>query len=165
METEKIKSKDYFILRWHAYFADYNWDYIILRDKDPWEVYYRQMPGGMPINPFEGDGFEIKKEWGWHPVEMDTAKLKKYMLTRAKPETWKNVTRKFYENHQVGGICDGPTLSITFIKPNGRKKEMGYLLYEFPEEWHPSYQRACRLMRYLQRYGKKGKSKWSGFVG
>jgi len=165
MEKQQFKTKDYFTLSWHAYFADYNWSYIILRDKDPWEVYYRQTPGGAPVYAPEGFGLNINGEWGWQRVEMETEKLKKYIVSRAKPETWKRVSRKFYATHDVGCICDGPTLSIEFIKPNGRKKELGYQLYEFPEEWHPSYQKACRLMRYLQRYGKKGKSGWSGFVG
>ena len=155
MKTEPIKTKDYFTLSWSAYFAEYNWDYIIVRDREPWEVYYRQAPGGGPIRFQEGDGITINKSSGWKPVEMDTVKLKTYMLTRAKPETWKNVSRKFYATHDVAMICDGATLSIAFTKPNGKIREVGYLLGEFPEEWHPSYQKACRLMRYLLRNGKK----------
>ncbi len=157
-------SKDYLSLEWSAYFASYHWDYIILRDKDPWEVYYRKLSFGMPTIPPEAALTHINDTWGWEPVKMDVSKLEKYLKTRAKPETWKNITRRFYETHDVMGICDGPCLSIEFIKPNGRKKEVGYLLHEFPEEWHPSYQKACRLMRYLQRYGKRGKSGWSAFA-
>lgn len=77
--------------------------------------------------------------------------MENYFERYAKPETWKAVSKKFYETHQVHGIMDGASLSVEFTMPSGKVKELHYFMDEFPEAWHPSYQKACRLLRYLKR--------------
>lgn len=141
------------MMGWHAYFADRVYDFMVLRDRNPWELYYREGEMPMPIYgfpPIKGM-VTIGEEEGWLPVETDGRKLQNYFKRYAKPETWKKVSRKFYETHETAMICDGPSLDIRFTNSSGKIKEMGYALNEFPEAWHPSYQKACRLMRYLER--------------
>lgn len=62
-------------------------------------------------------------------------------------------------------ICDGASLSIEFTKPNGKIKELYYEMDTFPEEWHPSYQKARRLMRYLERHEGVPKKEFTCYIG
>lgn len=165
MKTEKIETKDYFLIGWHAYFADKVWDFLILRDQQPWKVYYReaQMPG--PYGRIAVETLEIVDGFGWIPIEMDGEKIENYFKRYAKPESWKKVTEKFNETHDVAFICDGAGMHIEFTKPNGKKKELCYFMNCFPEEWHPSYQKASRLFRYLEKHTSAGRKDYACFVG
>jgi hypothetical protein len=165
METRKIETTDYLMIGWHAYFADKVYDFMVLRDRDPWEVYYRE--GQMPFPDWNFEEMAgtvtIGEERGWMPVDIDGNKLKNYFKRYANPETWQKVNRKFHETHEVAAICDGPSLTVEFTKPNGKVREMGYQMHEFPEEWHPSYQKACRLLRYLERQVPTPKKAYSAY--
>ncbi len=163
METRKIDTTDYFMIGWQAYFADNIWDFMVLRDKDPWELYYRESQGPFMYVFDKANTIQIGDEPGWVQVDIEGNKLKNYFEHYAKPETWKHVSKKFYEIHQIGGICDGASLSIEFKKPNGKVKEMHYFMDEFPEEWHPSYQKASRLLRYLERHTGAAKKQFAFF--
>lgn len=153
------------MIGWHAYFADSIWDFMVLRDRDPWQLYYRESAGPIMDIRHKPGSVQIGEESGWMPVEIDGRKLKNYFERYAKPETWKKVSEKFYETHQVGRICDGASLCIEFIKPNGKVKEMHYFMHEFPEDWHPSYQKACRLLRYLERHRGSAKKQFACYIG
>ena len=137
---------------------------MVLRDRNPWGLYYRE--GSMPLPFFQQvpNTITIGKEHGWIKLDIDPNKLKNYFERYAKPETWKKVNKKFRETHQVAMICDGASLSIEFTKPNGKIKELYYEMDTFPEEWHPSYQKACRLMRYLERHIGAAKKQFACYV-
>jgi hypothetical protein len=165
MKTEKIETKDYFMIGWHAYFADKVWDFMIVKDQSPWRVFYReaQMPG--PYHNFIPNSFEIADTEGWVPIDLEGGKIENYFKRYAKPESWQKVTQKFRDKHDVGFMCDGPGMHIEFIKPNGKKKELYYEMHCFPEEWHPSYQKAMRMLRYLEKHASTGRKQYACFVG
>lgn len=151
METKKITTKDYFLIGWHAYFADTVWDFMVLRDRSPWELYYREGPMPLPFFQEMPGTITIGGNRGWVKLNIDGGKLKNYFERYAKPETWEEVSERFLETHDVAMICDGATLSVEFTRPNGKIKELSYDMDSFPEAWHPSYQKAMRLLRYLKR--------------
>ena len=163
MKATKITTTDYFMIGWRAYFADKVWDFMVLRDRDPWQVFYREAQMPMMYLPETPGLIKIGEEAGWVPVKIDGKKVENYFKRYAKPDTWSKVSTKFYETHKVACICDGPTLSVDFTKSNGTIKHLVYLMHEFPEEWHPSYQKACRLMRYLERQAGTAKKSYAFF--
>ncbi len=153
------------MIGWHAYHADTVWDFMILKDRNPWELYYREseLPGMfLPEMP---DTLTIGDTPGWKKVDVDAHKLKNYFERYAKPDTWVEVSEEFNETHDVVFICDGASLMVEFTEPNGKIKELHYFMDTFPEEWHPSYQKACRLLRYLERQVGAGKKVFAFYRG
>jgi len=152
MKKKNITSKDWFKIGESAYFADTCTDYLIVRDQSPWKVYLRKAQMPLMITcPLE-DGFDFAGIAGWVSTDIDGKRMERYMKSYARPETWEEVSEQFMATHEVHMMLDGQCLSSENKQPGLRKKNIGYMMHAFPENWHRSYQRACRLLRYLEKH-------------
>ncbi len=150
METKQITTTNWFTIGRNAFFADKNVDFLIVRDQSPWKVYYREYryPGDwlgsdQETATFGGDS-------GWVLTDTDGARVERYMKSYARPETWEEMSPEFEAKHEVGMICDGASLTTVNHQPGIPEKRIHYFMDTFPEALHPSYQRARRLLRYLE---------------
>lgn len=158
-ENRKMKAKNYFTINTGAYFASENPEYLIIQENAEWKVYLSNHFCGRSFN---GDLVELETDaygttW-WTPVEIDAAKLKRYMQRNAKPEKWRNWSTAFKEKHATDCVMDGPHLAAKWVVDGKKKMEVHYYGFLESENQHPHYHSACKLLRYLQRNGKFEKS-------
>jgi hypothetical protein len=154
MKNKRIVSGDWFQIGWGAYFADKCCDFLIVRDCAPWRVYYREVDMPTMYCPPTAGTFSFDGENGWTLTDIEGKRVERYFRRCAKPETWEEVSQAFMATHDVHPICDGASIKIINKLPNTRRKRLGYMMHSFPDAWHPSYQKACRLLRFLE--GAKG---------